>query len=163
MQEGHSGLPWVPEEAHETLMGETPSICPEKESTLTSEMRRTKDSAALGLPRLPTALSSQPLTQLSQDTLLFSRAPPGLPVRSGHHDGDQVHSARPSVPWTRLREASSSASSPQLLLPALGLPDGAARRSPGTQSGLGRVRPCGQWWLDSGRSPSPPGHLGSQF
>lgn len=35
-----------------------------------------------------------------------------------------------------------------------GSPDGAARRSPGTQSGLGGVRPRGQWQLDSGRSPS---------
>ena len=35
-----------------------------------------------------------------------------------------------------------------------GFPDGATRRLPGTQSGLGGVRPRGQWQLDSGRSPS---------
>ena len=35
-----------------------------------------------------------------------------------------------------------------------GSPDGATQRSPGTQSGLGGVRPRGQWQLDSGRSPS---------
>lgn len=113
-------------------------------------------------PTAPTALSASlspcfPTTLCSSAGLLLASP------CSSHHNGDQVHSTRPSSPWTRLREASSSAFSPKLLFPALGLP----------QSGYSTLTRHPEW---AGGSAAPwavaaglweksilPGHLGSQF
>ena len=134
-------------------MGETPSIYTEEESTLISEAEGGRAELHQGSHRshCPERTASHPAfpqrSALQQDSSWPPRAPvitmgirstPLGPAPHGHGSGKPHPQPSPLSscfqPW--------------------GSPNRATRRSPGTQSGLGGVRPPGQWQLDSGRSPS---------
>ena len=150
-----------PEEARETLMGETPSVYPEEENSRISEAEGGRAELHQGSHCSPRP-EAQPLTLLPT-TLCSSAGFLLASPRPGHRNGDQVHSARPSSPWTRLREASSSAFSPQLLLPALGLPRwGCSTLTRHPERAGGSAAP---WAVAAGlwEKSVPPDRLGSQF
>ena len=165
-------------------MGETPSIYTEEESTLISEAEGGRAELHQGSHRshCPERTASHPAfpqrSALQQDSSWPPRptAPhcpertasyPAFPQRSALQQDSSWPPRAPVITMgirsTPLGPAphghGSGKPHPQpsplsSCFQPWGSPNRATRRSPGTQSGLGGVRPPGQWQLDSGRSPS---------